>query len=62
VNSFLPVALSEFQEISDAQAPPNGSDEDPLASVPGSDCHISVETKSPVVPRNDQTTPVVTGI
>jgi len=39
-----------------------GSDGDPLASVPGSDCHISVETKSPVVPRNDQTTPVVTGI
>ena len=39
-----------------------GSDGDPLASVPGSDRPISAETKSPVVPRDDQTTPVVAGI
>ena len=39
-----------------------GSDGDPLASLPGSVRPISAETKSPVAPRDDQTTPVVAGI
>jgi len=39
-----------------------GSDGDPLASVPGPDRPIFAETKSLVVPRDDQTTPVAAGI